>query len=38
MGQHQKQQNLYIVRDMLKTLVVSVVIIALLAAAWWKFR
>ena len=34
----QKQQNLYIVRDMLKTLVVSVVIIALLATAWWKFR
>ncbi|OGJ22643.1 MAG: hypothetical protein A2804_01940 [Candidatus Pacebacteria bacterium RIFCSPHIGHO2_01_FULL_46_10] len=34
----QKQQNPYIVRDMLKTLVVSVVIIALLATAWWKFR
>ena len=34
----QKQQNLYIVRDMLKTLLVSVVILALLALAWWKFR
>ncbi len=34
----QKQQNLYIVRDMLKTLAVSVIIIALLALAWWKFR